>query len=140
MELEGQGCGIIMGVTRLVLLGPFYYIGSQPYTDFRTMFCERGWWSIDADCNASIVLWGRNFKPYKKFLLYFIFINLSAQEVRICSEFCFNTKWKKFSYEFSTFIDLFAKNNLQKKWRQGSNAVIFLSFYQFFSNFFKVSG
>ena len=26
LELEGQGCGIIMGVTRLLLLGPFYYI------------------------------------------------------------------------------------------------------------------
>ena len=26
LELEGQGCGIIMGVTHLLLLGPFYYI------------------------------------------------------------------------------------------------------------------
>ena len=26
LELEGQGCGIIMGVTRLLLLEPFYYI------------------------------------------------------------------------------------------------------------------
>ena len=26
LELEGQGQGIIMGVTRLLLQGPFYYI------------------------------------------------------------------------------------------------------------------
>ena len=26
LEAEGQGCGIIMGVTHLLLLGPFYYI------------------------------------------------------------------------------------------------------------------
>ena len=26
LEPEDQGCGIIMGVTRLLLLGPFYYI------------------------------------------------------------------------------------------------------------------
>ena len=26
MELEGQGCGIIMEVTHLLLLGPFYNI------------------------------------------------------------------------------------------------------------------
>ena len=26
LEVEGQGRGIIMGVTRLLLLGPFYYI------------------------------------------------------------------------------------------------------------------
>ena len=26
LELAGQGHGIIMGVTRLLLLGPFYYI------------------------------------------------------------------------------------------------------------------
>ena len=27
LEPEGQGPGILMGVTRLLLLGPFYYIG-----------------------------------------------------------------------------------------------------------------
>ena len=50
------------------------------------MTIERSWRAKTADCNPSIVLWGRNFKPYKKFLPYFIFINLLAQEVRICSE------------------------------------------------------
>ena len=87
-----------------------------------------------------IFQWRANSRTCKEFLLYFIFINLSAQEVWICSEFCFNSKWIFFSYEFSTFFDLFAKNNLQKEWRQRSNAIIFLSFFQFFSNFFKVSG
>ena len=47
---------------------------------------QRGWWSKNADCKPSIVLWGLNFKPYKEFLPYFTFIKLSAQEVRICSE------------------------------------------------------
>ena len=87
-----------------------------------------------------IFQWRANSRTCKEFLLYFIFINLSAQEVRICSEVCFNSKWNFFSYEFSTFFYLFAKNNLQKEWRQRSNAIIFLSFFQFFSNFFKVSG
>ena len=40
LELEGQGCGIIMKVTCLLRPGPFYYIGSPPYTDFGTMFRE----------------------------------------------------------------------------------------------------
>ena len=31
LEQEGQGCGIIMGVTRLLLLGLFYYIGIITY-------------------------------------------------------------------------------------------------------------
>ena len=29
VELEGQGRGIIMGITRLLLLGPFYTIQSK---------------------------------------------------------------------------------------------------------------
>ena len=41
LELEGQGRGIIMGVTRLLLLGPFYYI----QTNFLYFFAH--------DCNSS---------------------------------------------------------------------------------------
>ena len=37
LEPEGQGGGIIMGVTRLLLLGPFYYI----QTKFSILFCTR---------------------------------------------------------------------------------------------------
>ena len=37
LEPEGQGGGIIMGVTRLLLLGPFYYI----QTNFSILFCTR---------------------------------------------------------------------------------------------------
>ena len=29
LEMEGQGCGIIIGVTHLLLLAPFYYIHSS---------------------------------------------------------------------------------------------------------------
>ena len=36
-EPEGQGGGIIMGVTRPFLLGPFYYI----QTKFSILFCTR---------------------------------------------------------------------------------------------------
>ena len=36
LELEGQGCGIIMGVTRLLLLGPFYTI----QTNFMYFFAQ----------------------------------------------------------------------------------------------------
>ena len=68
-------------------------------------------------------------------MIYFIFTNLLAQEVRILSKSCFNSKWNFFHYEFSTFFDLFAKNNLQTEWRQKSNAIIFLYFFQKFSKF-----
>ena len=91
----------------------------------------------NADCNPSIVLWGSNFKPYKKFLPYFIFINLLAQEVRICSEVCFVSKWNFFSYEFSTFFDLFAKNKSDVR---GQTLSFFLSIWAIFLIFFKVSG
>ena len=37
LEPEGQGCGIIMGVTRLLLLGLFYTIQMQ----FYVLFCTR---------------------------------------------------------------------------------------------------
>ena len=37
LEPEGQGGGIIKGVTRLLLLGPFYYI----HTNFSIFFCTR---------------------------------------------------------------------------------------------------
>ena len=37
LELEGQGFGIIMEVTRLLLLGPFYYI----QTNFSILFCTQ---------------------------------------------------------------------------------------------------
>ena len=37
LEPEGQGRGIIMGVTRLLLLGPFYTIQMQ----FYILFCTR---------------------------------------------------------------------------------------------------
>ena len=37
LEPEGKGGGIIMGVTRLLLLGPFYYI----QTSFSILFCTR---------------------------------------------------------------------------------------------------
>ena len=95
-------------------------------------FLERSWRARNADCNASIVLWGRNFKPYKKFLLYFIFINLLAQEVRICSEVCFLSKWNFFSYEFSTFFDLFAKNNCDVRGRTLSFFCLFFKIFQSF--------
>ena len=96
---------------------------------------KRGWWSKNADCKPSIVLWGRNFKPYKNFLPYFIFINLLAQEVRICSEVCFNSKWIFFHYEFSTFFDLFAKNNCDVRGRTLSFFCLFFKFFCFFSEF-----
>ena len=89
---------------------------------------QRRWLANDADCNPSIVLWGSNFKPYKKFLPYFIFINLLAQEVRICSEVCFVSKWNFFSYEFSTFFDLFAKNKSDVR---GQTLSFFCQFEQF---------
>ena len=94
---------------------------------------KRSWRAKTADCNPSIVLWGRNFKPYKKFLPYFIFINLLAQEVRICSEVCFISKWNFFSYEFSTFFDLFAKNNCDVRGRTLSFFCLFFNFFQIFS-------
>ena len=37
LEAEGQGRGFIMGVTRLLLLGPFYTIQMQ----FSILFCTR---------------------------------------------------------------------------------------------------
>ena len=37
LEPEGQGDGIVMGVTRPLLLGPFYYI----QTEFSILFCTR---------------------------------------------------------------------------------------------------
>ena len=93
---------------------------------------KRGWWSKNADCKPSIVLWGHNFKPYKKVLPYFIFINLLAQEVRICSEVCFISKWNFFSYEFSTFFDLFAKNNSDVRGRTLSFFCLFFKNFQSF--------
>ena len=72
---------------------------------------ERGWCPKNADCKPSIVLWGRNFKPYKEFLLYFIFINLSAQEVRICTEFCFNSKWNFFENHSSEELEEHIKDD-----------------------------
>ena len=103
----------------------------------RSLATVRSWRAKTADCNPSIVLWGRNFKPYKKFLLYFIFPNLLAQEVRICSEVCINSKWIFFHYEFSTFFDLFAKNNCDVR---GRTLSFFLSFFQNFLLFFRVLG
>ena len=44
LEPEGQGRGIIMGVTRLLLLGPFYTIKMQ----FYVLFCTR---LYDMVCN-----------------------------------------------------------------------------------------
>ena len=93
---------------------------------------ERSWRAKTADCNPSIVLWGRNFKPYKKFLPYFIFIKLLAQEVRICSEIWFVSKWNFFSYEFSTFFDLFAKNNSDVRGRTLSFFCLFFKNFQSF--------
>ena len=93
---------------------------------------KRSWRAKTADCNPSIVLWGRNFKPYKKFLPYFIFIKLLAQEVRICSELCFSSKLIFFSYEFSTFFDLFAKNNCDVRGRTLSFFCLFFNFFQCF--------
>ena len=107
---------------------------SARFAPFSQLFClsscgaVRSWLAKNADCNPSIVLWGRNFKPYKKVLPYFIFIKLSAQEVRICSEVCFNSKRIFFSYEFSTFFDLFAKNKSDVR---GQTLSFFCLFEQF---------
>ena len=49
LELEGQGCGIIMGVTRLLLLGPFYTI----QTNFMYFFAH--------DCKWNLVIRSKKF-------------------------------------------------------------------------------
>ena len=97
------------------------------------LIAKRSWRAKTADCNPSIVLWGRNFKPYKKFLPYFIFIKLLAQEVRICSEVCFLSKWIFFHYEFSTFFFFFAKNNCDVRGRTLSFFCLFFKIFQSFS-------
>ena len=46
LELEGQGRGIIMGATRPLVLGPFYYVLSHQtilptvYMSFRLIFSK----------------------------------------------------------------------------------------------------
>ena len=75
---------------------------------------ERSWLAKNADCNPSIVLWGSNFKSYKNFLPYFIFINLLAQEVRICSELWLMSYNENNVLVVSMFFQFFLKKTLEK--------------------------
>ena len=55
LELEGQGRGIIMGVTRLLLLGPFYYI----QTDFQYFFAHDCKYILDKKSPKPAIVSGR---------------------------------------------------------------------------------
>ena len=52
LEPEGQGGGIIMGVTRLLLLGLFYYI----QTNFSILFCTRLYTLVQCQTQKNQVL------------------------------------------------------------------------------------
>ena len=66
LEQEGQGGGISMGVTHLLLLGPFYYI----QTKFSILFCTRLYVLINL---LTSILQSRIFIEKKIFLDYLVF-------------------------------------------------------------------
>ena len=107
----------------------FFFVWCKVYS-----VAKRSWRAKTADCNPSIVLWGRNFKPYKKFLPYFIFINLLAQEVRICSELWLMSYIENNVLVVSMFFQFFWKKTLEKmKWKRR----FFVNFCSYFIVFSK---
>ena len=65
LELEGQGRGIIMGGTRLLLLGPFYTI----QTNFMNFFAHDCTWLFNCDFKAIINSRWKSFSGERFFVI-----------------------------------------------------------------------
>ena len=106
LELEGQGRGIIMRITRPLLLGPFYYVFSyvRPNISTASLHPPSQWCLLSyLKIIQTLHFWGC-LPLFHSFILKYFFPHLALTDSKLPNRYCHIARSsKKLTYEWANY-------------------------------------